>query len=383
MDTAMKLLVLKRGGVFAYLLNDTFPTVQAAPMAATTASNPGPGILAKGTDSANRASINSTGELVIVGAAANNFIDPGYYFTDGGGNGFLRAPGRTVVYKSLTFLNSTSRGLQLGWQTSASPNTVAGGGVYFEAGAAIRAGSLNEPPVAAWALSVTYDVAIVEYSAGYSMFIKGGAFTTWTLLFTKEDGANATLWPQISGVSNTDCKLGGIIIRDIPAPMRTLYGLATVNVTNPTNGAVVTAAADGEFSVYFTLPGSPSADQVAVDLQFNWTDATHYNSAQIKRNAGNTAWDFVKAEYAGAGATNVVTVTGVGTPIELRVRKIANKQRYSTKTGTTWTGRSTEQTVTNEQNSTGLNVTFNGATVSQLVSIPITHNTYDAILDGL
>jgi len=362
-----------------YGLSDDFITAVSAPLAASRLAEAGPGVMVKLNDTNNRASITG-GKLKMTGTIAAQATDPGYYWRKNDGSGWARGEGRITVYKGLAFFTNTSRGTHIGLVNTASyalSNTAAG--VYFVAGGNFNVGA-GTPSVAigVWAVN-TYNVAIVKYETGYSFYIQGGAFTNWTLLFTLEDGTDATVYPMIGGATNTDHELDKVIAVDVVgSALTTLYGLATVNVINPTSGAVVVATADGQFDVFFTLPAG-SANLVAVDIQFNYTDATHYNSLQIKRNAGNTAWDMVKAEYAGAGAANVVTVTGVGTPIGLRCQKIADKQRYFTKASTTWTPRSTEQTVTNEQSATGLNVTFSGATVTRLVSQPITSNEYSIL----
>jgi hypothetical protein len=184
------------------------------------------------------------------------------------------------------------------------------------------------------------------------------------------------------GATSTDHQIEGIDIYDAKGNITTIYGFATLNQENPVSGTIYTGDANCEATVFFTLPAG-SANLQAVALRINDLDSDDYNFAIIQRNSGNTAWNLYLGAMVAGTPSGEVTVTNVGTPIALRIRKSGSSFRFSTKSGTTWTTRSTAQTITNQQNTAGIAVVTNGATVSRLVSQPITSSEYDTVFDAI
>jgi hypothetical protein len=129
--------------------------------------------------------------------------------------------------------------------------------------------------------------------------------------------------------------------------------------------------------VTFALNGAPAADEIAVRLNYRVQDANNKWTAYIKRNAGNTAWDYLVDSVSSGVVTNRVTVTGVGSPTTLRqVYAGSLHDAYSLVT-TTWTKRGSQVSLSHMNTETAINVEFAaGTTVSGLRSLPRTSAAY-------
>lgn len=160
----------KVGGIFDYLINDTFTSNRAAGAVQGTLAEPGPGSRTL-IDTGNKVSL-SGGQLVLAGQAAN---DPGVRHLPP----FDRAPGRLMV----AAFTITAFGVEIGIESglSGSPadalrfsNTTLNARV--NTGATVIA-------VGTVALSTAYRIAVVLRASGALLFIKGGAFSAWTLVW--------------------------------------------------------------------------------------------------------------------------------------------------------------------------------------------------------
>lgn len=351
-----------------YLLKDYFYTSAAVNLAASASAEP-TGLRKKHLDSTNLVRI-TVGKLKGAGTAAVNFTDPAYYWTDAASAGFPRVAGRAAIWKGLSILTSTARPVQVGLDSNATPDASLVAGVYFvTAGVlSVRIGADN-PTVGAWAVA-TYDVAIVEFANGYAWFIRGGVFLNWTLLFVNYTGSDATLWPNIQAVATFDYELAGVVISDLGATFDAQSDLATVNDTTLTSGDTFTGTADAQVDFLFTLPGSPAAND-EVSLLYRYQDASNYWKAYIKRNVGNTAWDFRLDSVLATVATNRIAVTGVGTPDAIKVNFEASLHDCYTRAAGVWTKRGAQVNVAHMDARQTLSVVaVAGTTLTELNSYP-------------
>lgn len=175
-----------------YLLRDLFLTDRAAGAVNGTAAEPGPG---------TRTVIDTNGVLSITGGVldiatggAGGNGDPGYWL-----NSISRVFGRTLLMRLKEGVGSSV--FSAGWdsnQTTALVNHL------FLSGTALRCeGNLSSQNVAVIAADTWYDLAYVLRASGCYYFIKGGAFTHWTLVFVTVTSNTASMFPAAIANSST------------------------------------------------------------------------------------------------------------------------------------------------------------------------------------
>ncbi len=337
----MPLMKRRRRRKVIYLLRDEFPTDDAAPVASPRTCEPGPGTLTT-VQTDGQFSI-SEGKLSFPAQSTPTWGDLGFFENVGR----ERVTGRVLI--GLFNFSTLQACVFLAWLRSATANVTAfaniANGFYLATG-----GGALQPPSAAAAgpnldavlvVSTDYKAAIVLRSVGCFCFLKGGAFANWTLLWVDALDNTATVYP---GFSNSVAvgTLDYFRVRDLPAPFTGDYGIATLHDAAPVSDTPAAGEANGISDLYFTLPGSPSGDQIGAQLDYRRQDASNYWSAYIKRNAGNTAWNVYLDSISGGTPTNRITVTGVGTPDTLRVIHDGNNHDLYTKAVSTWTKRGSQ-----------------------------------------
>jgi len=117
--------------------------------------------------------------------------------------------------------------------------------------------------------------------------------------------------------------------------------------------------ADGTHEFSFTLPGSPKAGQ-QVQMRYRVQDSANYWMARLRRNAGNTDWDFLLSSVSAGTVTNQVTVTGVGAVDTLRVVTRGSTHTPYTGSGGVFTQRSSA-TVSHLDTETGITSMYSSA----------------------
>lgn len=167
-----------------YLLNDTFATDLAAGAVNGTLAEPGPGVRDV-VDSGNTASI--TGGRFSVGSSAASF-DPQIIYS-----GMTRLLGRMVMVEITTA--NTGNHVSVGWGQGGGSGTNFDHGLRIIQTSIIRvnlsAGTAVD--VGAFATATSYIIAVIQRSAGAFYFIKGGAYTSWTLLYVESTGTTTPL----------------------------------------------------------------------------------------------------------------------------------------------------------------------------------------------
>lgn len=214
-----------------YLLNDTFATDRAAGAVNGTPAEPGPG---RRTVVDTNSKLSLSGGEAVFATGGVTAGDPGLWYDPP-----PRAPGQVLLASA----SYSAGGVEVGWDLPGSGNVtdcVRMTGTTL----AIRA-NLTALTVGTAAASTTYRVAVVQRAAGNLYFVKGGAFTNWTLIWIGTTGAGAQ--PNIVALTSATAAIASIprvpAEKWLPSPL----------------------ASDG-FSVWGTTDGGGHAEGVAGGL---------------------------------------------------------------------------------------------------------------------
>lgn len=255
-------LLRSRGGDWTpeFLLRDDFTTDDAAPLTSPRTAEPGPGTLtAVQTD--GQLSV-SGGKLAFPAQTTPAFGDQGFYDA----TARSRLAGRALLYGINGSTVTLAERAYIGWGVSAAVHSVDGGhSVGFNPNAT---GGLNVSLsstvvllVGTFVASTDYQVAVIQRGSGAIYLIKGGLFTSWTLLWVENAGSTTPLYATFSNHSFAGA-LDFFHALDLPAPFDTDYGLATQRIA-----------------------GSVSASQAFVHeadclIEYGWTGATDFNGSK-------------------------------------------------------------------------------------------------------
>lgn len=172
-----------------YLINDTFTTDRSAGTISDTEAEPGEGRRFV-IDTNNKVSL-SGGQLLFTagGVAATDQL---YY------NPVKRAIGRLVIAQ----VGGITETFGIGFDAAtASPPTagVVAYGIRFAGGGRTLQVQNNAVPLSVgnWALTTTYQIAVIARSPGTYFLIKGGVFIGWTLLWVSNIGVQVELYPAV------------------------------------------------------------------------------------------------------------------------------------------------------------------------------------------
>lgn len=295
MRTALKLLTVLGQGGLPYLIRDEFTDTRAAGAVNGTLATPGPG---------TRAAVDTNSQLTIGGGVANfaggkaipAWGDPVLHET-----AITRAIGTAVLAKFNRANITTYFWVGFGNATDdVNPNTAGTGGprFLFNNSAALQifpedsVSNLNVglTTAAQIAAATDYHVAIVQQTAGNLYLIKGGTFTSWTLVYATGTGANATLYPMLANYDGVQA-LDWLRTAQLPAPFTTDYGIATTRLAGA-RAANDTGSHEADALLEFTVGTVPSGGQA--DFRFRRQDATNYWSVTVD-SSGNLDLDEVVA----------------------------------------------------------------------------------------
>jgi len=240
-----------------YLLRDEFTTDDAAPLTSPRTCEPGPGTLVV-TDAANKLSISS-GVVVKTGGT----------FKLLSGDAFTRANG-VSFYSRNKITISTGEGVLASSEGGTNPTD----GVYFRPGllygyndgtAFYNLGTLNS------IISANHDLLVVQRSAGAYLFIRGGPFGKWELLYPAITSNGETAKWMYKNVSATDTgQNDDAIVTKIGGAFASDYGYASYYSASPTSPATCTASPDSVVEFTWT----PAADEV-LEIYLRQVDATN------------------------------------------------------------------------------------------------------------
>lgn len=186
--TNQKSRLLGGGQRVTYLLRDEFTTDRAAGAVHGTAAEPGPGGNRTVTDTASRLSI-AAGDLVLAGGKVfPAFGDPGLWYASE-----ARAAGKIVGFQFAMVLDGR---FHAGWDINAtgaadiSAFYINGPAFYLRPGTAVVLGALT--------YATDYQCAVVLKASGGDLFVRGGAYTNWTLLYSDAQYAITPVYPVVS-----------------------------------------------------------------------------------------------------------------------------------------------------------------------------------------
>lgn len=227
-------MALARGsGGIRYLLRDLFTTDRAAGSVNATAAEPGPGTRAA-VDTNNKITIASGVLSFATGQAANDGV---WY------NQITRAAGRLAMVKVTPSTGNGAPAFGLDADTTGALTD----GLQFAASSLLRAvpngGTITT--IGEYAGATEYTLAAVMRATGLYWFIKGGAYTQWTLLLQTAAGTG-DLYPAITAQNATSVfTADDLAVPDalwLPDPIYT----DTFTRANGALGSTETAGGDGQ-----------------------------------------------------------------------------------------------------------------------------------------
>ena len=353
-----------------YLLQDEFITNQSAPLTSPRTCEPGPGT-ATIVDTTNKMSIAST-QLTIVSVGVTNFTDPRIDFA-----GQTRAAGLAFVFA----MKITTTGVLSGW---AGTHT-GGSGEIKHAIFAITIGQAFNSWDGANQMALTgfgtiasntwYKVAVVLISTGAYLFVKGGAFGPWTLLWRFLQVNTATMFPTLRGNTAENAVYERVGVTQLGSPFTTDEGIASQNVASPTTATNYAATADQ--IVDMTLTAAATILTVG-GVRFRVQDSSNYWIMYF-----DTAGAFKVDSVVAGTPTNRVNVAGViagsGTRT-MRAIMMGSSLDFYTLNSTTWTKRGSAITNSTLSTQTTDRTDFGADwTVTNLKSWPCISSNYNAL----
>lgn len=332
------------------ILNEQFTTTQAAPLTSPRNAEPGPGV---GTivDTTNKLSI--AGSILAVAGGTGTWGDPGINWQQ------TIFPVNRVFDFSLRQRSAISSTARIGFRSGANPfadssiflnanNTLPGGGGVF-----------SLPTVQ----NTWYQCRIVSATERFFMFVKGGIYTNWRLIFVTKKAESPNLFPAFTG------NVGILDLDDLLIYDSTGWGELGLYTGYSATGAAITGVADGLTEITWTAQAAET-----FDLQVRRTDD---NNCLIVRGdqAGSTIKLFTKvagvetqiataAQTWLANTTYTILVYTNGTAIQVfTVIAAASTASYAGPISTT---SSVQQSATGAK-------TSGAAWVKDLLAYPLTY----------
>lgn len=290
--------------VFVYvpLLLDNFTTDDSAPLGTPRTCEPTGTLVTVETD--GQMSISSA-KLNFPAQASASWGDQG--FRDNASR--TRAAG-LAVGATINLSTIGGNGMWFGFGTGVSLSYTQivdrGFNIYTPSGNSLRLidnGGLRPDFELVPTTGVDYRLVAVLRSAGMFWFIKGGAFTEWTLLYVS-NANTANGYPSWSNMSNAGT-VDYLKCVNLIAPFTTDNGIATTALTGArSDGDTFTHTAN--CLIEFTVTTLPSD---AVDFRFRQQDATNYWQLLVNANGSLALNVVIAGTPAAKGTAAAGTVT--------------------------------------------------------------------------
>lgn len=223
-----------------------------------------------------------------------------------------------------------------------------------------------------------HTIALVMRSTGALAVVRDGSGTpqlAWVMQAASDDWFAAI----VPGATAMELKFDDFEVFD-HASFADDWATASVHTTPSTSGTTYSAQADGLHHLAFTLPGSPSADQVAVELRYRVQDTDNYWTCLLRRNSGNTNWDLRVDSVSGGVATNRKSVTNVGTCDRLIVYAQGDTHKHWTEDSGVPANRGSDLSNSVFSGEAVIAVVWDAATsIGSLDSWALTHALYDGL----
>lgn len=340
--------VIEDGGGYAGqrnepLLNDEFTTAQAAPLGQIRIAEPGPGRLTVKATPTGAAFSISGGKLVVArNTSGSAYADYGMMLD----SVIERQPG-LVCYGVVS--SSIISGISFGFtslrtMSDAATATIKVVGANDVRGADGASGLLTSPVFAG---STDYELAVVLRGSGSMAFIRGGAYSGWTLIWVGTRDVTMNLYAQFANF-NSAATLDNWIIKRMDSSWWTQWGKCTAVYPVVRTGDSATADANGFQFVTWT----PVAAET-LEIQFRRLDA---NNCWILRCAQTGGTIKLYEKVAGVeterdtGKTQTFTA---GTPYRIGILHDGATIRTSVETASTNAAKHVYASATAHQTETG------------------------------
>lgn len=175
-----------------WLLRDEFISDLAAGSVNGTAAEPGPGTRTV-VDTENKLSITGGAATFAGGSSVPVYGNPGLWY-----GAVTRVAGQ-VLLATVTVDNNTNK--MIGFD-SAPGSTLGENYFYFNIWNISPSWLGVTGPIVATYAATTYQISVVLRASGAYYYIKGGAFSNWTMVWVTSLAASATVYPGISNYSS-------------------------------------------------------------------------------------------------------------------------------------------------------------------------------------
>lgn len=277
--------VMGAGDGLRYLLRDLFTTDRAAGAVNGTAAEPGPSLRVT-TDTESKLTISGE-KLVCAGSkAAAAWGDPAFAESQR----IFRSPGRALLF-TIRCSNGTSHALA-GFYPATGNGSNMHNGIYYGVGGSTLSYRMNAAPfsiaIGAVAQDTDYRIAVVMRSSGAAVFIKGGAYSDWTLLWV--DTQMVSFEYIVTSFYSFAGSISDVVLLDLPAPFDSDYGTA-VDFKPALISAPTTFTHTADCLIEYTLTTRNSANAVTVD--FRKQDVNNYWQVSIAADGALTLYEVI------------------------------------------------------------------------------------------
>ena len=296
------------GGVIRYLLRDDFLTDNPGPLdGLTIPSEPGPGNTTY-VDTENMITLLSGRAIFSGGKASPEMTDPSLYLEEI----YARVIGRTAVFKINRGASGTG---ELGFNPSTSQRVHIGAYLQSTQLRAWAGEGFTVVTVGDIQADTEYHIAVVLRSFGSFVFIRGGLFAEWTLIWVDPEGGTTDLRIRVNShhfVGLGVDMLGLIDLARYDPRFATDDGLATSVLVNPVTNA--TAQHEADCLIEWNLIFDGTLAQMAfrrLDASNGWYVSIHVDGSLnlYELVGGVSAWRaFGGVGAVTAGARRIVIV---------------------------------------------------------------------------
>lgn len=271
-------------------------------------------------DSGDVVTIDDT-TITVSGSAITAYADPAYYYNDGTGAHALTA-NFTQIFSVVP--SAVTETIQVALSSAVPVLSTTQTGVRFASDGKlyyVRAGTAWE--IGAYTAPQAYYVALRERATGLEIWIKGGDYLSWTLLFIDTvNPASGSFYPCFSISGAVTAQL------DIPIIDTITGGTAITNQVTPPSAisTFYTTAAEGMILLDLTPPASPASGNY-LEIRYNMLNTVNCRILRYRWNAGTDVWDLEVGGIDGGVETLIgspITDAGALTRIAIRVNGWSN-----------------------------------------------------------
>jgi len=256
----------------SYIIKDEFTDTRAGGSVNGTSATPTGGLRSV-TDTNSKLSIGGGSLIFTTGGVAAG--DPGLRYSS-----MSRTPGR-IIYGKITLDNVGNSGYTTFGFDDNTVTRIEDGALFYDGrvyhfGAGANVGEDVSK-------GVEYDTAVIQRSSGSYLFLKGGIYTSWTLISISNTGSFATTYPGFGVYTSTISALAAGLIR-VPTTTWIPTPLAYDTFTRSDGSAGSTEAAGPDSQTTERLSwstGTISSNGMKITPSVgmeNWTSATNLTS---------------------------------------------------------------------------------------------------------